>query len=351
MANWLKKVFGGSPSTKHLAMVVQDERPQSIEIEGSEPFDIVTHLYGHEGLPIPDWNAIGRWVDSLQESQQQKAWQRCVQAWLLHMRDALGEPYQLIQSQRALLITPFEARSSASMALFVERTLRAVLKTLPDIAAAEDDWQPILFVFADQHRYYDYVSHAYPDHGEYGFSAGMYLRVGPGHFVTSLAELPSMERIIAHEMTHACLAHLDIPLWLNEGLAMNTEFRLVGAAPPQFGPREMHARHVEFWNPDHIQEFWNGRAFQRSDEGLMLAYDLAKILVHNMANDWKSFAAFANDASYEDGGDRAARQHLRLDLGRSVASLFDGESPSDWAPNMEAMKTAAKEPANFLTPH
>jgi hypothetical protein len=345
MAHWLKKLLGSGPSASQLSMVVRDERPSWINIDGIEPFDLVAHLHGHEGMPIPDWNAIDRWVDSLPISQQQAAWQQCVRGWLLHMRDALGEPNTLFQSERASIIAPLEIRTSASLARYMERTLKQVLDTLPNVAAAEDDWQPILIVFADQHRYYDYVSHAYPDHGEFGFSGGMFLPAGPGHFVTFLDELHGMEKVIAHEMTHACLAHLDIPLWLNEGLAVNTEHRLAGPTPPGFSPREMHAKHVEFWNPETIQEFWNGLAFQRSDEGMMLAYDLATILTRNMAQEWKPFATFANAASYEDAGDRAARQYLHLDLGACVAALFDGQSPADWAPNMEAMKVVSKEPA------
>jgi len=338
MTSLLKKLFGGGPSTKQLAMVVSEERLHTVSIDGIEPFDIGGHFYGHEGMPIPDWKAIDQWVKSLPQSKQEAAWRQCVHAWLVHMRDALGAPNLLIASERALIVAPLEVRTSVAMAGYMERTAQQVLATIPDVAATGATWRPILIVFADQQRYYDYISHAYPDHGEYGFSGGMYLRIGPGHFVTFLDELHRMERVIAHEMTHACLSHLDIPLWLNEGLAVNTERQIAGALPPEFGPREMHAKHVEFWNPATIQEFWSGRAFQRTDEGMMLAYDLASILVKNMALEWKSFTAFANTASVEDAGDRAARQHLHLDLGACVAALFDGESPVDWAPNIEAMK-------------
>ncbi len=340
--NWLKGFLRGSPSAKQLASVVQAERSQWVTVEGVEPFDITAHFNDHQGMPIPDWNAIGQWVDSQLASNQDAAWSGSIHAWLLHMRDALGEPNAFIQSKRALLVAPFEVRTSTAMARHMERTLKSVSEILPDVALAEADWRPILIVFQDQHRYYDYISHAYPDHGEYGFSGGMYLRIGPGHFVTYLDELHRMERVIAHEMTHACLSHLEIPLWLNEGLAVNTEHRIVGRLPPEFGPQEMHGKHVEFWNSKTIQEFWSGQAFQRSDEGMMLAYDLASILVRNMSADWKAFAAFASAASYKDGGARAARQHLHLDLGRSVAAMFDGESPNEWAPKTGSWDVAAK---------
>ena len=41
-----------------------------------------------------------------------------------------------------------------------------------------------------------------------------------------------------HEMTHGSVAHLPLPLWLNEGLAVNTERRLAGAtgAPARSAP-------------------------------------------------------------------------------------------------------------------
>jgi hypothetical protein len=50
-------------------------------------------------------------------------------------------------------------------------------------------------------------------------------RRGLQHFITTKADLRSIEPVIAHEMTHACVQHLPLPLWLNEGLAVNTEQR------------------------------------------------------------------------------------------------------------------------------
>ena len=141
------------------------------------------------------------------------------------------------------------------------------------------DEREVLIVFSDQDAYYRYVSHAYPDDGEFAFSSGMFLHAGCPHFVTVHDdETHAVERVIAHEMTHASVAHLSIPLWLNEGLAVNMEDRLMGRLPKLFTPAELRHKHLAFWSRDTIQEFWSGRSFGRPDDGNMLSYDLAQIL-------------------------------------------------------------------------
>ena len=61
-----------------------------------------------------------------------------------------------------------------------------------------------------------------------------------------------------------------------------------------------------FWGADEIQQFWSGKSFLRPDDGNMLSYDLARILVDQLSADWPRFATFVNDANLEDAGAGAA---------------------------------------------
>jgi hypothetical protein len=171
----------------------------------------------------------------------------------------------------------------------------------------------------------------------------MFLQAGCPHFVTvHHDETHTIERIIAHEMTHAGLAHLPIPLWLNEGLAVNTEDKLMGRMPKLLSPAEMRRKHLAFWGATEIQEFWSGRSFHRPDDGNLLSYDLAQILVEIFAADWPRFCAFASAAHYEDAGAAAAREHLGVDLGESLASLFEQDSAEGWQPNPQKWTEAVE---------
>jgi hypothetical protein len=173
----------------------------------------------------------------------------------------------------------------------------------------------------------------------------MYINSGCAHYVTVKGGMRSIETTIVHEMTHGCLAHLTLPLWLNEGIAVNTEQRRAGRTVGLYTADQMQARHRRFWNPPRIQEFWSGTSFHRADRGNQLSYDLARILVEHFAKDWEAFASFVAAADRADGGDRAAREHLGISLGESIAAVLQRRQPARWEPRL-AVISAARESAS-----
>lgn len=298
------------------------------------PFPLLQHLHSHEGLPIIDWEAALGWgLQATSDEIAINAVQECKRGWLLHLRDALG--YTLHESEQAFVLSSLDDRAAHAMLEFIERTQRRLTATLDGVADLPTYERQILIVFHDEETYYRYVSHAYPEDGEFAFSSGMFLHARCPHFVTTHAEMQTVERVIAHEMTHASVSYLEIPLWLNEGLAVNVENRLMGKMRGLYTPAEMHEKHLAFWNRDTIQEFWSGRSFGRPDDGSMLSYDLAQILVEILAGHWEHFREFALEASYKDAGAAAARKHFDMDLGDSIASIFDQSSSDGWSPDEE----------------
>lgn len=307
--------------------------PTALDSGLDTPFSVTEHLIASDGWPALNWDAARRWSESAPtDAARNHAWSACERAWLLHMRDALGSRFELYENDNVFLLTPLGSKSAQFTLDFVHRSQLRVLSVLEGIAKPAPLGKTILIVFDDADHYYRYVSLYYPDSGEFAFSSGMYLDRGCGHFVAMGNELRSIEPVVVHELAHSVLAHLPIPLWLNEGIAVNTEQRL-GHTGMNANPKEMAEQHRDFWNESLIQEFWCGDSFYRTDDGNALSYDIARIVVSQLATDWASFRNFVLEAHYQDAGAEAARTHLQMSLGSCVASLIGFPPNAGWEPD------------------
>ncbi len=309
---------------EHEAPAELDEAPASMS---------VAHIKYVNGLPYADWKAVASSVATLPSEQQTAAWSSCSRAWLLELKDALGSQYRLDEEKKTLLLSSLEPPLARVTLEFVERTSTRIVRLLDGVAAAPEKGRSILIVFDDEESYYNYVSYYYPERGEFALSGGMYIDSGLGHFVTVKSDLRSVEPVIAHEMTHASVSRLPLPLWLNEGLAVNTERALASSGRALRTPEEMRRKHLAFWGVPEIQQFWSGKSFSRSDDGNELSYDLARIMVEQMAKDWPAFRAFALAANRADSGAEAAHAHLGVDLGSYVCALLEKDDTHRWAPD------------------
>jgi hypothetical protein len=330
LRQWLDKDSLGSQTleAKKSESVVNE-----IDCAGLPVFDLRTHLTASEGLPALDWDAVYSWLDTTEdEAIKAQAWGRVEHAWLTHMREALGGDYRLIESDQSIVLSSLTSSTANAMLTFMERTHQRILQILDGVARLPTWGKDILIVFDDDDAYYRYASRYYPDAGEFAFSSGMHISAGCGHYITMKADLSSIEPIIAHESTHGCLDHLPLPLWLNEGLAVNMEARLTGKLYSEWTPEQTRKRHLDFWGTQEVQQFWSGESFQRTDDGNRLSYDLARILVEQFSTDWDSFKSFVLAAHARDAGAEAASACLGVDLGAAVCSLMDEPSLPAWKP-------------------
>lgn len=322
------------------------EPPDEVLANGVAGFPVSLHLFDESGFPILDWATAQTWVDSIPDVEARSAaWAQLERAWLEHLRSALGSPYTLRETDTSLLLSTLDPNVARATLGFMSKTLQRVVRVLDGIADASAWGKDILIVFDDDETYYRYVSHCYPSSGEFAASGGMYINAGCGHFATVKSDLRAIEPVIAHEMTHSCVSHLPIPAWLNEGLAVNTEQRLCPSGPPMLTPHQMHAKHLAFWGDTEIQEFWSGQSFLRNDDGNMLSYDLARILVSQLSADWSNFRSFALHANAADAGASAAAEHLNLDLGAAASALLERGPSSAWAPNAATWEEAPERGA------
>jgi hypothetical protein len=308
--------------------------PDEVTVNGSPALRFVDHLTTQYGLPIVNWSPVQDWVNAIASPElRTHAWTECERAWLLHLRKALGPGYRLVESEDAALLSSLEPNVAKATLGYIDRTRRRVVHVLDGIAHVPEWGKDLLIVFDDSETYYHYVSYYYPDSGEFAFSGGMHINAGCSHFVTVKSDLRSIEPVIAHEMTHGCVGHLPLPLWLNEGLAVNTEHRLAGAGVRLYTPQEMRDKHLAFWGAQEIQEFWSGASFGRTDDGNLLSYDLARIMVEQMAKDWESFKRFVLTADRADAGASAASEQFGIELGECACALLERELSAAWVPD------------------
>jgi len=308
--------------------------PSGIVLVGGASFPLGGYISLHESFPHLNWTPVRAWVEGLSGDELRSlAWTSAERAWLLHMRQAMGPDFHLSESPNALLVSSLEPNVARATLDYMERTLVRVGRLLDGIGQVPPWGKDILLVFDDQQSYYSYVSHFYPASGEFAFSGGMFISAGCSHYVTMKNDLRMIEPVIAHEMAHAFVSHLPLPLWLNEGLAVNTEQRLAGAHPAH-SAQEMHARHLAYWGELEIQEFWSGESFLRTDDGNLLSYDLARLIVGHFGQDWDVFKAFVLTADAADAGAAAAHEHFGADLGEIACALLEREHSHEWSPRL-----------------
>lgn len=294
------------------------------------------HMARAHGLSHPDWNKIYEHADAdieLQSVDKNELWNTTAYHWLSTLSSDLGKGYSISQTDSFMLVTNADDHYTRTLLSFLEACLKRILRFLKGIADDGGYGKYAVMVFDNSDTYYDYISFYGPQEGTYGLTSGMYLNYGYGHFVFPHQDIDNAEPIIAHEMTHALLAHLPIPTWLNEGLAVNMEAVVTGYSADRMS-RETFAKHQAFWGPKEIQEFWMGSSFSRPDEGQRLSYQLAEILVKNLAEQYGPFVEYCNQASWEDAGESALESVFDLSLGDMISNfLGDGEwqpKPSSW---------------------
>ncbi|MBC8024737.1 MAG: hypothetical protein H7Y89_01985 [Steroidobacteraceae bacterium] len=300
--------------------------------------DFSAALMDGHGFPIPDWKAVNAWADGAGVDIA-AARNLARRAWLLHLRDATGGAMHVVETRNAMVLSSFDHRIALAAARYVSDVRGRIVQLLDGIGEFPAGEQSVMLVFDSREDYYRYVANYYPDDGEFAFSGGMFINAGCPHFVGEKNDLSVLEPVIAHEMTHNSVAHLSLPMWLDEGIAVNTESRLAFQPANHQDAIEEINKHHEFWSPERVQEFWSGQSFLRTDEGNELSYDMARHIVELLGRDWPSFTRFARAARREDGGVAAAREMLGLDLGQLAATAIGMEEQKAWSPRPESWVT------------
>jgi hypothetical protein len=282
--------------------------------------------YEH-GFPYPDWPKLLQQIEkSSLRIEQGAAWRKVLRNWLREISAGLGGNYRCYESAKFFLLAA-EGRVVAQALLKFAEQAQAVIEQQFGKLAAGREGKCTLLAFSDSDDYYAYISRFYPE-GTYNLSSGVCIFAGLAHIAWPFRYVYPGQRVVIHELVHYNLTGLQLPQWLDEGLAQRVE-SIVSQQPVVGLDREMAQRHREFWTPELIQNFWAGITFQQPDAA-ELSYHLGLLLVEWLAVERGQFLDFVRNADWADAGQDAAVQLLDRDLGYILSGLL-GEG--EWRPN------------------
>jgi len=242
-----------------------------------------------------------------------------VDKWVDELRDRLGDPYEVISSKRFLVVSGRPSREGDILVTAMERATSRIEKQLSGIARVRRDPKNVAILFHDHKTFLHYVSEFFPEDGEYGHPGGMFIADGWGHFVLPADPIRSIESSITHELTHAFCSHLELPSWIDEGLAESMEFA-AGFKQAEVFDKERIDEHRGYWNDETLEAFWSGMSF-KSIDGQRLSYQLAEFLLNALPGEPEQLAQFVNNASWKDAGHQAARSILGVELEELIVPL------------------------------
>lgn len=320
-----------------------------INIDGIEAW-----LHFESGFHRADWKAIRHWIESnISPLDVGRAWNEAALLWVQKLREDLGGDYFILVSSQTILLCDQSGETAQWLLDYSGRIARTIKERLDRIAWQGASGKDIILVFSDQDDYYQYLSIHSPD-GEQAASGGMCIDSGYTHVAFPWQDELAAANVIVHELTHDCLAHLPMPLWLNEGIAVTLEKNigpptvpawhgahaalnsaLINWQPPMMWD-ELAEKHHSFWTAENIQSFWAGTSFFEPGDASQLSYSLAEVLVKLLLekSEGSAFQAFIETASHSDAGQTAALDILHADLG-DIAGTFLGEG--SWRPQRRAM--------------
>lgn len=292
-------------------------------------------------FPIPRGQAFRSALQAKRVDNERDYWRALFKDWFIALAPALKlhsdhapNGFSSAWREDFLLLSPLDERRTELLARFCERSARRICRALPELAQKSDDGALPIIVLPDAEIYQRYTAHLYRE--EAGIAtAGMFILAtddeemhassalaGFGHFIVLADEIEHAEPTLVHELTHALLSHLDLPLWIDEGIATMMEGSLAQvASDPAFvinRRADLLRRHRLFWTERTKPGFWDGSAF-RDGASSELAYDMAFRIVFELARDLPSFSAFAKAADPADGGAAAAAEIYGL----PVEALLD----------------------------
>jgi hypothetical protein len=301
-----------------------------------------------------DWDFVRRWIEShVGPEDTEEGWNEAALIWVSKLRDDLGAGYFILQSRQTVLLCDQPLETARWLLDYAGRAVVTIKEKLGDTAWQGAFGKDVVLVFSDEDDYYQYLAHHMPD-GEQAASGGVCIHSGYTHIAVPWHDELNAANAVIHELTHDCLSHLPLPLWLNEGVAVTLQ-KAIAPPPRALGQSEQNAlyassinwrapimwdelaeRHFAFWTEENIQSFWAGTSFFQPGDANELSYSLAEVLLKLLTERTgrETFRAFLDSAQDDDAGQTAAMDILEVDLGET-AGKFLGEG--NWRPRRKAM--------------
>lgn len=281
-------------------------------------------------LPRPDWHVLSRWItENVPETDRSTAWSDIAGQWLENLNNSLGDAYQIKQSEHFLLFAPRDSELADPLLRCGELGLTEIEGALGSLTNELQTGPIAILFFADNKTYGRFVN---PFDGDLGSirSAGVCFQEAYVHIAIRPGHPDEVQRTLLHELTHACLAHLTLPRWLEEGITQMAE----ESAMSQWGRFQLSADTATTlktaWRDHGLGEFWWGHAFSMEHNCQGYSYQLAQVLFRLLVADHRrALPEFVRHAHRDDAGESAARQYLGKGLAE-LAKQFLGAG--EWGP-------------------
>jgi len=287
----------------------------------------LSEIPGAFHLPRMNWDAIRAWVDKhVPEPDRPQAWADIVDQWLAVLNKALGNQYQTVATESLVVFAPRDYELAESLLRHAESGIAAITDALGALATESQIGPLVILLFADDDTYTDYIWPFFRE-GEYGASAGVCVRQGYVHIAAHATSDNSVQRTVLHEIKHACLSHLTLPLWLEEGVTQLAAEAGIGTWARFHLDAKTASDIRRYWRENGLGNFWWGRGFYLPDEGQLHSYRLSQVLFHLLIADHRrQLPDFVRHAHRGDAGESAAREYLGRGLA-DLAAQFLGEGP------------------------
>jgi hypothetical protein len=285
-----------------------------------------------EGFSRPNWDAIRTFIQQRVSAEDLfAAWDFAARLWLRQLCKDLGGEARVYRSAHFLCVSDVPPATTQTLLMFAESVLTVIRNDLQTAAWTGYHGRHVVLFFCDQEDYYAYISFFHRE-GLNPLSGGVFLGDGYAHVALPFVNPRYAEHTIIHELVHNLLAHLRLPLWLNEGLAMVIERSIERRR--FLLDQEVVERHSRQWTEKTIQTFWAGTSFYVPGESNELSYGLAEILVTLLWEKGSAFIEFTKHADWRDAGQDAAIRILATDLGDLVGGFL---GPGTWRPQRKAI--------------
>jgi hypothetical protein len=299
--------------------------PMSITVPNPDEWYEEVH-----GIPRPNWTLFDNWITTEADADAfDEAWDSVTENWLHRIVDALGPQYSVAKSDHFLMLTPHSENERKHMLIAAEHAHDRVSAGLQELCMFHYG-RVLSLRFTDPNHYLRFVEDSDPVTDDKPGTAGVFIHGGLPHMACYSRTFEEFRKTVAHELSHYYVAHLPLPRWVNEAVAMTMESDGGNAHLPRGKAAE---KHFDFWTPENIQEFWYGESWREGHPAFGLSYQLAAILFDILRSELhptpETKRAFVRDAHRSDAGEASAREHLRVDLGE-VVEVFLG--PGDWSP-------------------
>jgi hypothetical protein len=299
-----------------------------------------------QGLLHPQWMIISQAIEArVPEAHRVEAWKDAALQWVCLLRAELGGGYWIQQGKNAILLSSLAPEKVKRLLKLSSSAYKEITYNLAHLAWEGWPGPQVILIFSEPDDFQSYLA-AFFREGQVPPLQGVQLHKGYPHVALIWTTEQDAMGTLVHELSHNCLTHLPLPLWLNEGIAVTLQrgilwsrqhtLRSLFTGPPEW--RNLVGQHRQHWNEQAIQEFWAGTSFYH-DSLVAVSYSLAEALVQRLSTRRALFLAFVHHARCEDAGQLAAIEWLGVRLEETVATLL---GPGKWCPSRRVIDEMLK---------